>query len=258
MIEVGKILINEKVGKDIWRMEIKSPWIAKKALPGQFVNVRINNVNEPILRRPISLHGIDADNGILSLLYLVVGRGTEMMTKMENGDKIDLLGPLGNGSFTTSFKGRRAVIVAGGIGSAPFYPLIEALKAAKKEIVMIYGARDKESLTCLDLYEEEGVKMIPVTEDGSVGEKGFVTGPLDRLLDEEGADFIYACGPEAMLKAVEEVAEKHGVAGEVSTEARMACGIGICVGCTKQGKDGKRYKVCQDGPVFKMGVIEYE
>lgn len=257
MVEQGKILINEKVGKDIWRMEIKAPWIAKKAEAGQFVNVKLNSVNEPILRRPISLHGIDADNGVLSLLYLVVGKGTEMMTKMENGEKIDLLGPLGKG-FSTSFKGRRAVIVAGGIGSAPFIPLIEELRKTKKEIIMIYGARNEESLTCLDLYEEEGVKMILVTEDGSVGEKGFVTGPLEKLLAEEGADYVYACGPEAMLRAVEGVVEKYNVPGEVSTEARMACGIGICVGCTKQGKDGKRYKVCQDGPVFKMGVIEYE
>ena len=257
MVEQGKILINEKVGKDIWRMEIKAPWIAKKAEAGQFVNVKLNSVHEPILRRPISLHGIDADNGILSLLYLVVGKGTEMMTKMENGEKVDLLGPLGKG-FTTSFKGRRAVIVAGGIGSAPFIPLIEELRTSKKEIIMIYGARSEESLTCLDLYEEEGVKMILVTEDGSVGEKGFVTGPLDKLLAEEGADYVYACGPEAMLRAVEGVVEKYNVPGEISTEARMACGIGICVGCTKQGKDGKRYKVCQDGPVFKMGVLEYE
>lgn len=257
MVEQGKILINEKVGKDIWRMEIKAPWIAKKAVAGQFVNVKLNAVNEPILRRPISLHGIDAENGILSLLYLVVGKGTEMMTKMENGDKIDLLGPLGKG-FTTSFKGRRAVIVAGGIGSAPFIPLVEELRKAKKEITMIYGTRSEDSFSCLDLYEEEGVKMILVTEDGSAGEKGFVTAPLERLLQEDGADYVYACGPEAMLRAVEGVTEKYGTPGEVSTEARMACGIGICVGCTKQGKDGKRYKVCQDGPVFPMGVIEYE
>ena len=257
MVEQGKILINECVGKDIWRMEIKAPWIAKKASPGQFVNVRLNTVNEPLLRRPISLHGIDVDNGIISLLYLVVGRGTEMMTKMENGETIDLLGPLGKG-FSTSFKGRRTVIVAGGIGSAPFYPLMEALKEKKKNITMIYGARDAESLTCLDLYEEEGVKVVKVTEDGSVGEKGFVTGPLDKLLAEEGADYVYACGPEAMLKAVEEVTAKYGVDGEVSTEARMCCGLGVCLSCSKKGKDQKNHKVCQDGPVFKMGVMDYE
>ncbi|MGI5873955.1 MAG: dihydroorotate dehydrogenase electron transfer subunit [Bacillota bacterium] len=257
MIEQGKILLNEKVGRDIWRMELKCPWIAMKAKPGQFVNVKLNDVAEPLLRRPISLHGIDAENGIISLLYLVVGRGTEMMTKLENGDSVDLLGPLGKG-FSTFFHGRRAVIVAGGIGSAPFYPLMEELKAKQKNITMIYGARDAESLTCLDLYEEQGAEMILVTEDGSVGEKGFVTGPLDRLLAERGADFVYACGPEAMLKAVEEVAANHGVQGEVSTEARMGCGLGVCLSCSKKGKDGKNRKVCQDGPVFPMGVMAYE
>ena len=91
MVETGKVLLNEKVGKDIWRMELRSPFIAKKARPGQFVNVRIKDTAEPLLRRPISLHGIDAANGIISLLYLVVGRGTEMMTHMENGDSLDLL-----------------------------------------------------------------------------------------------------------------------------------------------------------------------
>ena len=257
MLETGKVLLNEKVGKDIWRMELKCPWIAKKAKPGQFVNVRVKDVAEPLLRRPISLHGIDDANGIISLLYLVVGRGTEMMTHMENGDSIDLLGPLGNG-FSTFFHGRRAVIVAGGIGSAPFYPLMEALRKKDKRIKMIYGARDEESLACLDLYEEEGVEMILVTEDGSVGEKGFVTDPLDRLLGEEGADFVYACGPEAMLKAVEGVVEKHHLKGEVSTEARMGCGLGVCLSCSKKAKDGKNRKCCQDGPVFAMGVMDYE
>ena len=257
MRETGKVLLNEKVGKDIWRMELKCPWIAKKAKPGQFVNVRINDVAEPLLRRPLSLHGIDAANGIISLLYLVVGRGTEMMTHLENGDSVDLLGPLGNG-FSTFFHGRRTVIVAGGIGSAPFHPLMEALRKKNKQIKMIYGARNAESLTCLDLYEEEGVETILVTEDGSMGEKGFVTGPLDELLQKQGADFVYACGPEAMLKAVEEVVAKYRIAGEVSTEARMGCGLGVCLSCSKKAKDGKNRKCCLDGPVFAMGVMDYE
>ena len=257
MIESGKILINEKVGKDIWRMEIKAPRIAAAAAPGQFVNVRLNELDQPLLRRPISLHGIDAANGIISLLYLVVGKGTAMMTRLENGETVDLLGPLGHG-FSTGFHGRRAVMVAGGIGSAPFYPLMEVLREKNRDITMIYGARDEESLTCLPMYEELGVRMILVTEDGSCGEKGFVTGPLERLLKEEGADFVYACGPEAMLKAVEEVVAANGVEGEVSTEARMGCGLGVCLSCSKKGKDHKNHKVCQDGPVFKMGVMDYE
>lgn len=257
MIEKAKVLINEKVGKNIWRMELRAPWIAPRALPGQYVNVKLNAVNEPILRRPISLHGIDAENGILSLLYLVVGKGTEMMTKLENGDTVDLLGPLGRG-FSADFHGRRTVLVGGGIGSAPLYPLMEMLKAKEKNLTLIYGAKDAESLTCLDLYRELGAEIILVTEDGSAGEKGFVTAPLERLLSEEGADFVYACGPEPMLKAVEAVTEKYAVKGEVSTEARMACGLGVCLGCSKPGKDGKNHKICTEGPVFPMGVMNYE
>lgn len=256
MIEQGKILINERVGKNIWRMELRSPWIAKKAVPGQFVNVRLNQLNEPILRRPISLHGIDAENGIVSLLYLVVGKGTEMMSKLENGDNLDLLGPLGNG-FSCDVKGRNILLVAGGIGSAPFIPLIDKLNEKKKKITMIYGAANKESLACLDLYDEENVRVIPVTEDGSEGEKGYVTGPMRTFLSENKIDYIYSCGPEPMLAAVEEVADEFGVLGEVSTEARMGCGFGVCLSCSRKGKDGKNHKICQEGPVFKMGVIAY-
>lgn len=257
MVEQGKILINENVGRDIWRMELKAPWIAQKAQPGQFVNVRLTEHTDPLLRRPISLHGIDADNGIIGFLYLVVGKGTEMMSKLENGDRLDLLGPLGNG-FSPTFKGRRAVLIGGGIGSAPLYPLMEMLRERKKDVTLIYGAQGQESIVCLDLYKENQAEIILTTVDGSAGEKGFVTAPLERLLKSERVDYIYACGPEAMLKAVEEMALQHGVDGEVSTEANMGCGLGVCLTCSVPGKDGKNRKVCTEGPVFKMGELAYE
>lgn len=257
MVEQGKILINEKVGKDIWRMELKAPWIAMKAKPGQFVNVRLTEKTDPLLRRPISLHGIDVENGIISFLYLIVGKGTEMMSKLENGDQLDLLGPLGNG-FTADYKGKRTILVGGGIGSAPLYPLLEMLKAKKKTVTLIYGAKDKESITCLDLYQEEEVDIRIATEDGSLGEKGFVTAPLEMMLKANEVDFIYACGPTPMLKAVETLALKYGVDGEISAEEHMGCGLGVCLTCSAPGKDGKNRKICTDGPVFKMGELAYE
>jgi dihydroorotate dehydrogenase electron transfer subunit len=257
MVEQGKILINENVGKNIWRMELKAPVIAQKAQPGQFVNVRLTDKTDPLLRRPISLHGIDADNGIISFLYLVVGKGTEMMSKLENGDRLDLLGPLGNG-FSPKFRGRHAVLIGGGIGSAPLYPLMEMLKAKKNDVTLIYGAQEKDSIVCLDLYKENEADIIITTEDGSAGEKGFVTAPLERLLANQSVDYIYACGPEAMLRAVEDMAQKYGVDGEISTEANMGCGLGVCLTCSLAGKDGKNRKVCTDGPVFKMGELAHE
>lgn len=257
MVEQGKILINENVGKDIWRMELKAPWIARKAQPGQFVNVRLSDLTDPLLRRPISLHGIDADNGIISFLYLVVGKGTKMMTKLENGDRLDLLGPLGNG-FSADFRGRRAVLIGGGIGSAPLYPLLEMLKAKQKHVTLIYGAKEQDSIVCLDLYKENQAEVILTTEDGSAGKKGFVTAPLEELLKSGSVDYLYACGPSAMLHAVEELALKYGVGGEISTEANMGCGLGVCLSCSTPGKDGKNRKVCTDGPVFKVGELAYE
>ncbi len=257
MVEQGKILINEHVGKDIWRMELKAPGIARKARPGQFVNVRLSEHTDPLLRRPISLHGIDADNGIICFLYLVVGKGTKIMSKLENGDSLDLLGPLGNG-FSIVFPGRHGVLIGGGIGSAPLYPLLEALKAQKKDVTLIYGAKDQDSIVCLDLYKENQVEIIITTEDGSAGEKGFVTAPFEALLKNGGVDFVYACGPSAMLHAVEELTLQYGVDGEISTEANMGCGLGVCLSCSTPGKDGKNRKICTDGPVFKMGELAYE
>ena len=256
MVEKAKILINENVGKDIWRMELRAPFIAGKARPGQFVNVRLSERTDPLLRRPISLHGIDADNGIISFLYLVVGKGTEIMSKLENGDQLDLLGPLGCG-FSADFKGRKAVLVGGGIGSAPLYPLMEMLREHKKDVTLIYGARDKASITCLDLYREEETNIIITTEDGSQGEKGFVTAPLERLLKEGSVDYIYTCGPKAMLKAVEALAKQYGASGEISAEEHMGCGLGVCLTCSSPGNDGKNHKICTEGPVFKMGVLSY-
>ena len=257
MVEHGTILANEKVGQDIWRMEIAAPKIAAVAVPGQFVNVRLHDRMEPLLRRPISLHGIDTEKGTIAFLYLVVGKGTMMMTEMQASQDINLLGPLGRG-FSLDFEGNRAVVIGGGIGSAPLYPLIQALREKGKQVVLILGARSKESIVALELYHAIGAECKIATEDGSMGVKGFVTDILEEEFKNGTCDYLYTCGPIPMLHAIESMTEQYGVKGEISTEAHMGCGLGLCLSCSVKGKDGRNRKVCQAGPVFRLGELSYE
>ena len=177
MLELGTILKNEPAAKDIYEMVLQVPEIAKKSKPGQFVNLRLSHKLDPLLRRPISLHGIDPEKGTISMLYLVVGEGTSMMKDMKSGETIDVLGPLGNG-WNCKFEGSHAVLIGGGIGIAPLYPLAETLTQSGKTVELIVGAKNKAYLTDVSNYEKLGVRVTITTDDGSTGIKGFVTTAL--------------------------------------------------------------------------------
>ena len=238
-------------------MTLKAPEIAKFSKPGQFVNLKLSETLEPLLRRPISLHRIDAENGTLTMLYLVVGEGTAMMSRMEPGETINVLGPLGNG-WNCDFPGLHAVLVGGGIGIAPLYPLAKALREAGKEVSLIMGAKNKEYLTSGTDYEQLGAEVFVVTDDGSAGAPGLVTAPLQQLIDAGRCDQIYACGPVPMLRAVEELALSHNIPGQVSAESHMGCGLGVCLLCPNKVQSGGYKRTCIDGPVFAIGELDYE
>ena len=257
MVEIGKVLSNAAVAKDIWAMEIHAPEIAKAAAPGQFVNVRLTEKLDPLLRRPISLNSIDAQTGAITLLYLVVGEGTEMMTRLTPGDSIDVLGPLGRG-FTLDFAGENAILVGGGIGVAPLYPLAQALRAKGKAVTLIAGAKNEGYLADLDRYTALGATVCTATDDGSAGVHGFVTDVLRDRIADGTCDYIYACGPLPILRAVDDMARENGIDGEVSAESHMGCGLGVCLLCANKRKAGGYALTCTDGPVFKMGELAYE
>ncbi len=257
MLELGKILENRPVAKDIYEMVLEAPEIAKAARPGQFVNLRLSDKLDPLLRRPISLHGIDPEKGTITMLYLIVGKGTAMMRDMEAGAVVDVLGPLGNG-WNCDFEGRYAVLIGGGIGIAPLYPLAKALAEAGKTVELIVGAKNKEYLTDLSLYETLGVRVTVTTDDGSAGIKGFVTEALANSIQEKICDYIYACGPLPMLKFVEKLAIANKKPGQVSTESHMGCGLGICLLCPSKVTAGGYKRTCTDGPVFEIGELDYE
>lgn len=238
-------------------MTLAVPGIAQAARPGQFVNLRLSEKLDPLLRRPISLHRIDPQTGTITMLYLVVGKGTTMMSRMEDGETIDVLGPLGNG-WDCTFTGQSAVLVGGGIGIAPLFPLAQALRAAGKRVRLIAGAKSKAYLTDTAAYEALGVEVRIATDDGSAGFHGFVTQLVEDAIAEGVCEQLYACGPKPMLRFVEKIALEKQVPGQVSTESHMGCGLGVCLLCPNKVKAGGYKKTCVDGPVFAIGELDYE
>ena len=213
--------------------------------PGQFVMVKAWPGLDPLLARPLSIHDQDEDS--FRLLFQVRGRGTAILARQEVGDEILVLGPLGQG-FETGSEGP-ALLVAGGIGIAPFLFLARELRVRGREVYLFYGARTAAELLLLEEFESLGVRLHLATEDGSAGVKGFVSEPLVSFLKESPEGTLYACGPTPMLQAVSRIAREFGLRAYVSLEARMACGLGMCLGCTVPRAEGGFLHVCTEGPV---------
>lgn len=250
----GKIISNAQVNPGHFLMEINAPSIAKNAKAGQFVTIRCNDATSPLLRRPFSFHMINGSS--FGVLYEVLGIGTRILASKKSGEKIDILGPLGNG-FTVPKKSSIFILVAGGMGVAPLVALAEELVKGKgRQIHAIIGARNKKRLLCERDFKELGIKPVVTTDDGSYGKKALATEALDSLLSKAGATLptVFACGPEPMLKGVAHIARKRGLECYASLEENIACGVGACLGCTLKTKSGYKL-VCKDGPVFNLNEI---
>lgn len=232
------VLENDPVAPRTFRMKLAGDTSAI-CCSGEFVQVAVEG---KFLRRPISVH--DCDWETLTLVYKVVGEGTAALSAKRPGDKVNALTGLGN-SFDIDACQGRALLLGGGVGTAPLYLLAKELVAQSKEITVILGFNTAEEVMLADRFEELGAKVYIATMDGSAGTKGFVTDVL--RIKNVSYDYFYACGPKPMLKAV--CAAVRG-SGEVSLEERMGCGAGFCYGCSIQTKNGPR-RVCKDGPVFK-------
>lgn len=268
-LEQAQIVEHRRVAEQTYRLRLHSPSISAEARAGQFVMVRLGTFHDPLLRRPFSFHRIDKNSGCFELLYRVVGRGTWSLTKSQEGQTLDCLGPLGN-YFTLPEKSDVPVaLVAGGIGIAPLVELMAAvtrsLKPGKTDrLRLFYGAR-----TASELLPEEhlcpDVKIHYSTDDGSVGYCGFVTQLLEQIVSEEAITFgeLYSCGTLAMQYNVARWTVQHNVAAQLSLESLMACGVGACLGCAlpSAGSDSEQNEhyvhVCQDGPIFKPGSIQW-
>ena len=216
-------------------------------LPGQFVEVRVDGSPSTFLRRPISINFVDRTNNELWLLVATVGEGTKALARLQAGDSLNCVLPLGNG-FTPAKTGEKVLLIGGGVGVAPLLYMGAEMRRAGIEPTFLLGARTAQDLLMTDIFNRYG-RVYVTTEDGSEGEKGFVTN--HSILEQEQFDRISTCGPTPMMKAVARLAKDKGIACEVSLENLMACGLGACLCCVEKTTEGN-VCVCKDGPVFDV------
>ena len=238
---IYEVIANEKIAKDVHKMILKGD-TSYITFPGQFINIKIDDL---YLRRPISI--CDYDKETITIIFKVVGHGTEKMAEMGKGTKLDILTGLGNG-FNKTRSGKSPLLVGGGVGTPPMYRLCKELIDEGKSPIVVLGFNSKEDVFFEDEFKKLGAEVYISTVDGSYGTKGFVT---DVIKDLDNYTYHYACGPLPMLKALYNTAEGDG---EYSFEERMGCGFGACMGCTVKVKDGFK-RVCKDGPVLKKEEI---
>ena len=232
---VFEVLSNKKIAKNTFLCVLGGD-ISDITASGQFVNILLDGF---YLRRPISV--CDAEDGKLTLIYKAVGKGTEKMSKMTGGEKLDLLTGLGNGYDLTT-AGDRPLLIGGGAGVPPMYMLCKKLIAEGKKCTVILGFGSKDEVFFEEEFKALGAEVLVTTVDGSYGIRGFVTDAMD------GVDYthFYTCGPEPMLKAIY---NKSTTSGQFSFEERMGCGFGACMGCSCETKYGNK-RICRDGPVL--------
>ena len=249
--ETAKVISQEEITKDIFSMWIETA-IAKGSLPGQFISVYTKDPSR-LLPRPISICETKGD--LLRIVYRIAGKGTKEFSTYKEGDKVDILGPLGNGFPLDEGSGKTSILIGGGIGIPPMLELSKRLKGDK---IIVLGYRDAD--TFLDKELASYGRIVIATDDGSLGTKGNV---IDAI-KEQGVkgDVIYACGPTPMLKGVRAYSIEKGIKAYISLEERMACGVGACLGCVCKTVDTDDHskvnnaRICKDGPVFNAMEVE--
>ena len=241
--EIFKINSNVLIAENTYEMELLGD-TSEIVRPGQFVNIKLDGF---FLRRPISV--CDTEEGRMTLIYKAVGGGTELMTKLAPGTRLNILTGLGNG-FDLSLSGDHPVLIGGGAGIPPMYSLCKALISvlSPENIKVVLGFNTEEEIFYLREFQDLGVDVRVATADGSYGTKGFVTDVLKDL----DYTFFYTCGPMPMFRAIEAIAK---TSGQYSFEERMGCGFGACMGCSMMMADGSYKRVCKEGPVFRREEI---
>ena len=241
------VVETKQVHENIFIQKIHSPEIAEKVKPGQFLNIRVSETTFPLLRRPFSVCDVEGEN--IYLMFNIFGEGTKILARKHAGELIDILGPLGNG-FDLDGNFKTAIIVAGGLGAAPF-PFVTRKIKSVKNIITFVGGKTKQDIITYGL-----LNCNLSSDDGSVGFKGNVVQSLEQHLDklDISKSKVFACGPNAMLRTLKDFCIKQNLDCEVSTECAMACGFGICQGCPIEstGQSDKYLLVCKDGPVFNI------
>lgn len=253
---MAKVTSVTRLQEGIYSMWLLVPEIAEQSVPGQFISLYCKD-SDKLLPRPISLCEIDREQGLLRLVFRVVGFGTEEFSKMNPGEEIKVLGPLGNGFPLEEGAGEKnSILIGGGIGIPPMLQLAKELTG---NVTVVVGYRDADTFL-LDELTEAADRVFVATEDGSIGTKGNV---IDAIREEKIAgDVVYSCGPTPMLRGVKAWSTEAGIPAWVSMEEKMACGIGACLACVCQSREKDHHsqvnnkRICKDGPVFLASDLE--
>jgi dihydroorotate dehydrogenase electron transfer subunit len=262
------VLRNVDLGRGNWLLEFEAPDTVLAMSPAQFFMIGAPG-SDVLLRRPFSVCGLpgtfpDGKPGAVQVLYRVFGRGTMLLASLSVGAPLHVLGPLGRGFAVAERKDVKIVLVAGGIGCAPFPAFLAELQREGRRATMIYGARSADELPLLDWFRERCESVVVTTDDGSLGSRGLVTEPLAAMFraPDRGELHVYACGPSPMLEAVAAMALASGIVCDLALEAPMACGFGVCLGCVvpthaQSGGPIAYERVCVEGPVMKAERVAW-
>jgi len=272
-----EVIAQSEVAPGVVRLLLRGPEIAEQAVPGQFVNVQIAAMaTDPLLRRPLSVHAVYPDEGIFSLLYVIVGKGTALLNKIQPGEMISVVGPLGRGFDIGDSPDALHILVAGGCGAAPLHFLCDTLcaKWGCKNVIALTGGRTKSAVLCEAEFRSHGIEVEISTYDGTYCYHGVVTELLQHHLDSPLSTLnsqlrVYSCGPYPMMREVARICREANVSNcQVSLENNMACGLGVCMGCVQKikgampgdmsGADWHRERVCKDGPVFNAEDVIWD
>jgi dihydroorotate dehydrogenase electron transfer subunit len=251
-IEDFKIKENRRINNDLFILELTGNNQIPSLKPGQFAQVKIEGSPETFLRRPISIHDVDYERNTIKFLVQIAGKGTERLSNLKQGEILNIIYPLGN-SFSLPSENAEVLLIGGGCGVAPLMFLGKYLKSQGFRPEILLGFRNSDRIIEFDEYAGIGPVYL-TTEDGSKGEKGFVTN--HTVLKERHFDHIFCCGPESMMKAVAGYCSKHNIKCEVSLEHLMACGFGVCLCCIVNTVNGNLC-TCVDGPVFNTKELKW-
>ena len=250
---IYKVLVNEKLCPQYWRMVFDAPDLAREVKPGQFVHIRTDDQGlQPFFRRPFSIYRAQRH---VEIFYDAIGPGTKLLSLKKKGDMIDVLGPLGVPFMMPPETVKQVIMIAGGIGIAPMLILSDLLKNKKYDLVLLFGARDRGHVYPMQEFKDNGVKVHVATDDGSVGAKGRVSILFDKINRDSKQTFIYTCGPNPMMKAVQAFGASNNISGQAACEEIMACALGACLGCSIETKNGFK-TVCYDGPAFDLDEVK--
>jgi dihydroorotate dehydrogenase electron transfer subunit len=249
-----KVIGNEKLSPHYWRLIFDAPDMAREVKPGQFVHIRTDDQGlQPFFRRPFSVYRAQK---YVEIFYDAIGPGTKLLSLKKKNDTIDVLGPLGTPFEMPPPSTKQVAMIAGGIGIAPMLILSDILKNKKYDLVLIFGSRDRGHVYPMQEFKDNGVKVHIATDDGSVGVKGRVSVLFDKIQKNPSQTFIYTCGPNPMMKAVQAFAAEHHLPGQAACEEIMACALGACLGCSIETKHGFK-TVCYDGPAFNLDEVKF-